>query len=132
MEDGTSLACIPIGCLPLLVILLPETHVAFLIKDEQCTETHPSRSLSHQSIYTLLTKPIATFGAGRHSPNVQLHITPAVVFIVVVLVTSLASTIAGHSPLLIATHSPQLQLGACPHVGQGAKSTLEARREGLR
>ena len=79
-------ACIPLSYLPLLVMLLSETHVALLIKDKQCTKIHPNRPLSHQSICALLTKPIATFGAGRHSPKVQLHITPAVVFIVVVLV----------------------------------------------
>ena len=77
-------ACFTLSCLPLLVMLLSETHVALLIKDKQCTEIHPNRPLSHQSICALLTKPTATFGAGRHSPNVQLHVTPAVVFIIVV------------------------------------------------
>ena len=84
-------ACFTLSCLPLLVMLLSETHVALLIKDKQCTEIHPNRPLSHQSICALLTKPPATFGAGRHSPNVQLHVTPAVVFIVVVLVCFTAS-----------------------------------------
>ena len=78
--------CFSLSCLPLLVMLLSETHVALLIKDKQCTEIHPNRPRSHQSICALLTKPTATFGAGRHSPNVQLHVSPAVVFIVVALV----------------------------------------------
>ena len=78
--------CFTLSCLPLLVMLLSETHVALLIKDKQCTEIHPNRPLSHQSICALLTKPTATFGADRHSPNVQVHTTPAVVFIVVILV----------------------------------------------
>ena len=87
-------ACFTLSCLPLLVMLLSETHVALLIKDKQCTEIHPNRPLSHQSICALLTKPTATFGAGRHSPNVQLHVTPAVVFIVVVLVAYFTASAA--------------------------------------
>ena len=55
-----------------------------LIKDKQCIEIHPNKPLSHQSICALLTKPTATFGASRHSPNVQLHVTPTMVFIIVV------------------------------------------------
>ena len=78
--------CFSLSCLPSLVMLLSETHVVLLIKDKQCTDIHPNRPRSHQSICALLTKPTATFGAGRHSPNVQLHVTPAVVFIVVALV----------------------------------------------
>ena len=34
-------ACIPLSCLPLLVMLLFETHVALLIKDKQCIEINP-------------------------------------------------------------------------------------------
>ena len=78
--------CFSLSCLPSLVMLLSETHVVLLIKDKQCTDIHPNRPRRHQSICALLTKPTATFGAGRHSPNVQLHVTPAVVFIVVALV----------------------------------------------
>ena len=90
----TCAACFPLSCLPLLVLLLSEMHVALLIKDKLCTEIHPNRPPSHQSICALLTKPTATFGAGRHSPNVQLHVTPAVVFIVVVLVACFTASAA--------------------------------------
>ena len=78
--------CFSLSCLPSLVMLLSETHVVLLIKDKQCTDIHPNRPRSHQTICALFTKPTATFGAGRHSPNVQLHVLPAVVFIVVALV----------------------------------------------
>ena len=67
-------------------MLLSETHVVLLIKDKQCTDIHPNRPRSHQSICALLTKPTATFGAGRHSPNVQLHVTPVVVLLVIIIV----------------------------------------------
>ena len=96
-------ACFPLSYLPLLVMLLSETHVALLIKDKQCTEIHPNRPLSHQSICALLTKPTATFGAGRHSPNVQLHVTPAVVFIVVVLVAYFTTSAALKTGCLLPT-----------------------------
>ena len=95
--------CIPLSYLPSLVMLLSETHVALLIKDKQCTEIHPNRPLSHQSICALLTKPTATFGVGRHSPNVQLHVTPAVVFIVVVLVACFTTSAALKTGCLLPT-----------------------------
>ena len=59
------------------------------LKDEQCIDTHHNKSHSHQNICALLTNPTATFGAARHSPNVQLHVTPAVVFIIIVVVVSI-------------------------------------------
>ena len=86
--------CFSLSYLPSLVMLLSVTHVVLLIKDKQCTDIHPNRPRSHQSICALLTKPTATFGAGRHSPNVQLHVTPAVVFIIVVLVACFTASAA--------------------------------------
>ena len=131
-------ACIPLSCLPLLVMLLSETHVALLIKDKQCTEIHPNRPLSHQSICALLTKPTATFGGGRHSPNVQLHITPIVVFIVVVLVHLLHSICSslkigchhahqlGHLLLSSALSSPLARQGEVCVCGWGGGVGKEA------
>ena len=54
---------------------------------EQCTNTHQIGPTATTICCVPLTNPTAKFGAGRHSPNVQLHVTPVEVFLVIVLVT---------------------------------------------
>ena len=79
--------CFSLGCLPLLVILLIGRMSPFSSKTNNAQRhTLTGSSASQQSICAFLPKPTTTFGAGRQSPNVQLHVTFVVVLLVIIII----------------------------------------------